>query len=237
MALNAKNAGNGGGNKNFVAQANLEAGNYPARIVQIIDFGLQPQRPYQGKDKPPVQEIGLTYELLDEFMKDEDGNDLEDKPRWLSENMPLHNLRAENAKSTKRYLALDPKMVHDGDFTALIEAPCMVTVINNPGAEGKVYDNVGGVSAMRPRDAANAAPLVNPAKVFVLDNPDMEVFGKMPKWLQDKIKGNLNFNGSPLQKALGGQSNPIAEADDPSTGAEEDPPFDGGVKVGDNNPY
>ena len=55
----------------------LEANNYPARVVQVIDLGLQAQRPYQGKDKPPAYEIMLTYELGTEFMRDED----EIKPR------------------------------------------------------------------------------------------------------------------------------------------------------------
>ena len=39
----------------------------------------------------------------------------------------------------------------------------------------KVYTNVEGLSAMRSRDAAKAAELVNPPKVFTLDEPDMEV--------------------------------------------------------------
>lgn len=203
MALNAKNVG--GGNGPRIAQANLAAGNYPARVVQIIDFGVQPQRPYMGQDKPPVQEICITYEFLDEFMKDEDGNDQLDKPRWLSEQMPLHNLKADKARSTQRYNALDAKGIHEGDFSKLVGVPCMVTVINNPGKEGKVYDNVGSLSPMRPRDAANAPELVNAGGFFDLDAPDMKMFGKFPKFIQEKIQGNLNFQGSALQKALKGE--------------------------------
>lgn len=203
MALNAKKIqAPAGGDR--VEQDNLEAGVYRARIVQILDYGVQPQRAYAGKDKAPAQEIGVTYELLDEFMKDEDGNEIEDKPRWISENFPLHSLKADMAKSTKRYQALDPKEVHEGNWPDLIGMPCMVTVVNNPGKEGKVYDNVGNVSAMRPKDAANAPELVNDPKVFDLDDPDMEVFAKLPKWIQDKIASNLNFKGSALEKAIGG---------------------------------
>lgn len=202
MALNAKNAGNGGGNENRIAQKNLEPGNYPARLVQVLDLGLQAQRPFQGKDKPPVQEIGLTYELVDEFMKDEDGNDILDKPRWISEQIPLHNLKADRAKSTLRYNALDPQGVFGGDFSQLVDTPCMVTVVNNTSGD-KVYDNVGAVGPMRARDAAQLPPLVNEAKVFDLDAPDKAVFESLPQWLQDKIRSNLNFNGSPLQKLVG----------------------------------
>mgnify|MGYP003606020818 CR=1 FL=1 len=201
MALNIKTAGNQ--NNNRIAQENIEPGVYPARLVQIIDLGLQAQRPFQGKDKPPAQEIMLTYELVDEFMKDEDGNPVENKPRWVSETLPFYGLHADKAKSTQRYLALDPKGDYDGDFTKAIESPCNVTIVNNAGKDGKVYDNVAHIAAMRPKDAIACPELVNPSKVFDCDNPDMDVFNKLPEWIQKKIKENLNYEGSTLQKLVG----------------------------------
>lgn len=199
MALKAPQ---GNGKKDFIPQANIEPGTYPARVVQIIDFGLQPQRPYQGKDKPPAFEIGLTYELVDEFMKDEAGNDIEDKPRWISETLPFHGLFADKAKSTQRYKVFDPDEQWGGDFSKILGLPCNATIVNNAVGD-KIYDNIATLSAMRPRDAANCPPLVNPAKMFDLDNPDLEVFNKFPKWIQDKIKANLNYKGSLLEQKLG----------------------------------
>ena len=211
MALNAKNAGNGGNFGERIIQKNLEPGNYPARVVQIIDFGLQPQKPFKGQDKAPVQEIGLTYELVDEFMKDEEGEDVLDKPRWISENMPLHNLKADRAKSTLRYNALDPQGVYDGDFSQLADTPCMVTVVNNAVGD-KVYDNIASIAAMRARDAANTPPLKSAARVFDLDNPDKEMFEKFPKWMQEKLCANLNYKGSALEAMIGGQApRPVAK--------------------------
>lgn len=219
MSLNAKKApkaGNGGGNR--VEQAPFEDGSYPARVVQILDLGMQPQQPYQGKEKPPAHEMMVTYEFLDEFCVDEEGNELEDKPRWLSETFPLYNLDADKAKSTKRYNALDPDLDHDGDFTALVGSTCTVTVVQNPGKgknAGKIYNNIANVAPMRPKDAAKAPELVNPPKVFLLDEPDLEVFQSLPEWLQDKIKGNLEYECSPLQTALeGGSSQPEDQQED-----------------------
>lgn len=188
-------------------QEPIEAGSYPARVVQVLDLGTQEQRPYQGEEKPPAHEVMVTYEFLDEFCKDESGDDLLDKPRWLSETFPLRSLDADLAKSTKRYKALDPDEKFGGDFTQLVDTPCTVVVVANPGKgknADKVYNNIQGVSAMRPRDAQKAPELVNPPKVFVLDEPDLEVFQSLPQWLQDKIKGNLDFDGSPLDEALNG---------------------------------
>lgn len=206
MALNASTV-KSSSNQNRVEQPTIEIGNYPARIVQILDLGLQPQRPYQGEDKPPAHEIMLTYELVDCFMIDEKGNELVDKPRWISETFPLRSIKADNAKSTKRYKAIDPTNRFNGDFAAHASAPVTVNIVH--GAINKVtnkpYENVGNIAPMRARDAANCPELKNPAKVFDLDNPDITVFGSLPQWLQDKIKGNLNFNGSKLQALLGGK--------------------------------
>ena len=75
MAINASKVKTA---SNRIEQPNLEPGPYPARLVQIIDLGLQPQRPYKGVEKPPAHELMVTYELSDAFMIDKDGNDLED---------------------------------------------------------------------------------------------------------------------------------------------------------------
>jgi hypothetical protein len=232
MALNAKKIGNGGGNR--TPQANIEPGTYPARLVQIIDLGLQAQRPYQGKDKSPAQEIMLTYELVDTFMVDEKGEELTDKPRWISETLPFYGLYADKAKSTQRYNALDPSGEFDGDFAKAIGQPINVTIVNNAVGD-KVYDNIATISAMRPRDADKCPELVNPAKLLDLDAPDLDVFNALPEWLREKIKGNLNYKGSPLEQLLGGggdrpRSAPAkaakpAKAEEPAAEQDEDAPY------------
>lgn len=228
MALNARNIPMAGGNKG-PAQEPIDAGTYPARVVQVLDLGVQPQPDFKGQPKAPAHEIMLTYEFLDEFCKDENGEDDEDKPRWLSETFPLRNLEVELAKSTKRYYALDPEEALGGDFTELVNTPCMVTVIQNAGKgknAGKVFNNISNVSAMRPKEAAKAEELKNDPKVFVLDEPDMTIFKSLPQWLQDKIKSNLNFKGSVLQKALEGAQDDDEEEDVP----EAAPPKKAAVK-------
>jgi len=228
MALNAKNIQN----NNRPQQEVLEADVYRARVVQILDLGLQPQRAYQGKDKAPANEIMLTYELVDEFMKDEAGEDIEDKPRWISETLPFYGLFADKAKSTMRYNAFDPSGVYDGDFSKCIDTPVNVTVVNNAVGD-KVYNNVGNVAAMSAKKAATMPELVNPSKVFDLDAPDMEIYNALPEWLRDKIKSNLNFQGSALQAALGGK--PAVKANH-KTVAQQRQAEDEAEEEG-NNPY
>lgn len=218
MALKAPKGSN---NQNFVQQDNLEPGTYKARLVQLIDMGLQPQRPYQGQEKKPAYEIMLTYELVDEFMKDGDGKDIEDKPRWISESFPFYSLSNEKAKSTKRYEAFDKDHTFEGDFTKCVGQPCLVTIVNNKNGD-RVYDNVAAVAQMRAKDAANCPDIVNDPKTFDLTEPSLGVFQSFPVWIQDKIKGNLEFKGSALDKLLGGDAAPkkersvVQDADDES---------------------
>ncbi len=221
MSLNARKIAHTGGKKG-PEQAAIEPGTYPIRVAQLIDLGLQPQRPWQGEEKPPAHEMMITYELLDEFCVDEDGNPDEEKPRWLSETIPLRSLKAEKAKSTQRYYALDPNEDCEGDFVALAGMPANASITQNAGKgknAGKIYNNIQMLSTMRPKDAAKAEPLKKEPKVFVLDEPDLEVFNSLPEWLQDKLKSNLEYAGSELEKALtGGSSEPdepqAADADD-----------------------
>lgn len=223
MTLNAKKIKmNSSGPK----QPNIEPGTYPARPVQLIDYGLQPQRPYKGEEKQPAYEIGITYELLDEFMLDEEGNEIEDKPRWISETMPLHNLKAERAKSTQRYMALDPEETFEGDFTKLIGIPCNVTIVNNKATNGNVYDNVAGITAMRPKDAKSAPQLVNEPRVLSLDSDNTELFLSLPEWIQDKIKSGLEWETTNLYKALNGEKKTTKKKEVETDEEDDSIPFD-----------
>lgn len=218
MGLNAKDKKYEGGNR--VEQDPLEPGTYPVRVAQVIDLGVQEQQPYQGQVKPPVQELMVTYEFLDEFIKDEEGELDLDRPRWLSENFAFHSLDSDLAKSTKRYYALDPDLTMGGDWTLLGGFPAMATVINKPGKGknvGKIFNNIGAISSMRKKEADKAPELKKPAKIFNQEDLDtVDIFFTLPKWLQDKIKAGLEWEGSAMAKA-------VAEYKKPEEGEKKEP--------------
>ena len=190
----------------------LEAGSYPGRLLWVFDLGKQVQLPYQGQERPPVHKILLTYEFSDEFLQDEDGNDIADKPRVISEQIPLYPLTSERATSTKRYFAMDPANIHEGDFAELVNVPVMLTVVQNASKKtGKIYNNLAGLSPMRVKDVNNLSPLVNEPRVFDLDVPDMEVWAKMHDWVKEIITNNLDFQGSALQARLAGGTGPTED--------------------------
>ena len=203
----------------------LEAGTYPARLVQVILTGIQSGGSYKGEVKPDKLELRVTYEILDEFMKDEEGNDLLDKPRWISENFPFFSLKADLATSTKRYYALDPDNKTGGDWATLVGTPCMVTVVQSPSkkpGDDRIYNNVASVSSMRPKEAAKAEPLKNPTLVFDFYEPDLDVFLSLPDWLQDRCKGAVDFVGSPLEALLGVGATKVPETKRATVAASEE---------------
>lgn len=211
---------NAGGNR--PAPELLVAGNYPARVVQVIGLGLQPQRPWEGQEKPPAYELMVTYELVSEFMKGEDGEPDPEKPRWISERFALFSLNSELAKSTKRYVALDPSKEYDGDWSQLVGKPCLVNLVQNVSkSNGKTYNNVGAISP--PIVGMEVAPLVNDTRVFDPEEPDMEVWAVIPEWIQEIITSNLEFPGSKLAAELGAGDTEATPQPDPEPVLEDTP--------------
>ncbi len=220
MTINVTDAPSSGGNR----PPSLDPGTYPTRLVLIIDLGLQKQRPWKGEEKPPAREISLTYEFVDEFMLDEDGQELKDKPRWLSESFVLYNRTSEKAKSTLRYNAFDPSNRHNGDFLKCIGYAVNTTLVHSPNKKNpdRPWENVAGVTSMRPKDVLKLPELVNESVVFDLEEPDLESFLKIPKWLQKRVTDNLEFRGSALENLLMLEEGVPASAGDQKVPGEDD---------------
>ena len=177
----------------------VAVGTYPSRLVGAIDIGVQPRKPFPGApDKGPINKVVFIYELVDEFLKDADGKDMLDKPRWQSETMAFYGPGAEKSTIGQRFAALDPSNAADGDVAKLIGTPVMVSITHSPKDKDSVYTNVESIAAMRPKDAERCPPLVNKTLVFDMDAPDMEVFDRIPPWIKKLITSALNYEKSPL---------------------------------------
>ena len=227
MTLKASEAkSQGGGNR--VEQPSLPAGGYPARLVWVVDLGVQSRPPFKGEEKPPIDMIQPVYELTDEFIVDEDGNEVLDKPRWVYDKpLPLYSLEAERAASTQRYLAIDPDREFNGDWGAIVGMPVTVNVVNVKGKDGRVFDNVGSLSTMRTKEAEKLPELINDPVVLSLDSDDVETFKKLPEYLQNKIKEGVEWESTKLYAALNGEAPEPKEAPSEDVPAQEDDEDDG----------
>ncbi len=229
MALNAKKIKSQ--SKARVQQDEIAVGNYMCRVAQVIDLGVRPREKWDtvsnsyviDNEKAPAQNMMVTYEFCTEFVKDAEGVDDETKPRWLSESMFLFSLDVDLATSTKRYKAIDPTLTFDGDWTKLVGEPCMVTIVHKKSGKAKI-------GSVAPAPKGMPFPeLKNEPKVFLMDEPDMEVFGSLPEWLQEKAKEALSFKGSPLEAVLNGgevstpvkEEKPVEAPTEPSVASDE----------------
>ena len=219
MSLNARTIKQAK-SKGFVEQPLLEVAVYPARVVQMIDLGLQDGGEWKGEKKSPVNKIHVTYELVDSFLVDADGAEVEDKPRWVSEELKIFSPDVDKANCNKRYQAIDPDLVHDYNWAEVITNPCNVMIIHKE-SKGKTYANVGTITPyIVSKRNPELVPLQNEAKVFDLAEPDMDVFESLPQWIKDKIVANLEFKGSPLDKALNGSA-PKVKAEEESVEVDD----------------
>ena len=176
---------------------------YPARLVQVIDLGLHPVSKWNeatqtfevAEDKAPVNNVYMTYELVSEFVKDEKGEDT-DRPRWVSEQIPLYPFTNDKATSTKRIKAIDPKNVAKGDLAAMVSYGCTVVLkVNKKG-----YNKIGSVAPLL--KGMVIPELKNDAVVLDLDNPNVDVYEGLPEFLKEKITTSVNFNRTALGKIL-----------------------------------
>lgn len=207
----------------------VESGIYPAFLIEVVDMGIQPQREYQGETKPPMQHICLTYQFADEFLPDDEGEPDEEKPRVISEILPLHPIVAQRATSTQRYMSLDPNNQYDWEWEGLVGTPCMLEIkTRTSNNTGKPYSNIKGVAPVRAKAKETMGEPILDLRYFEIDNPDLEVFMALNNWKQAKIMDGIGFERTKLAKALpedytpgDTRSNEEREMDDPEDKAQK----------------
>lgn len=180
MSLTVKESGGG-------SYPVIEAGSYPARCVGVIDLGIQ-HNEFTGKDQERVR---LVWELPTERVE----MDGEDKPRWLSK--PYTASLHEKATLRKdldawRGKPFTQEELSGFDLHNVLNAPCILSVVNQEGKNGSVYAKVGGISKIM--KGMEVPPLENPMFSFDMDADDAEtVLESLPKWMQDEVKNSITW--------------------------------------------
>jgi hypothetical protein len=208
-------------------------GSYPARVAQIIDIGRQQETAWVGgkavpqyyivgddgkavkndegyakksgkeSSMPCIQpKVFVTFELPTETIEIEG----EDRPRWQSKEYNITNSGA----LIKMVKALNPEASKISDIAG---SPCMISIGSTESGNAKI----ASVSPMM--KGLEVAELANDPVVFDMDNPDLEVFNKLPEFLRNKIKAAKNFEGSAIEKLL---ENSTAATPEPAGDKAED---------------
>lgn len=168
----------------------VPAGLHLARCYRMVDLGTQTSE-YDGVQKQQ-RKIMLGWEL---HGKDDDGNELvtdRGDPYAIFKNYTLSwndkaNLRIDLQNwRNKPFTESEMKRF---DIQSILGAWCMVTVIQRPGKNGKMFSNVKGVAPVPSVIKSAGLPqAVNPNQVFRIAEPDLELFQTFGKGLRAMIE-------------------------------------------------
>lgn len=164
----------------------LEDGSYNARIVSVIDCGLQAQTDWKTKKAiDPKKVVMITYETPDELITytDKDENEVT-KPRWQTKEYGLNMY--ETTALAKLCAALKPDIE---SLDELLNVPCMVTIGTTDGGNAKI------TAVNKPMKGATVGELANDSFYFDFSEPNMELFNGLLAWQQKKVKSALDYNG------------------------------------------
>lgn len=173
----------------------IEEGSYPARIVQLVDFGNQYATDYKTGEVKKYDDgndviqhkIFINFEFPTETIE----IDGETKPRWTGKEFTLSSHEKSALYSLLK--AADPKgtATNNGRNAAgLLGLPVMVTVGSTSGGKAKIT-TISGVPKGMQVDA-----LANPEQFFDLDSDDIESFEKLPEWMQKRITEGVDFDST-----------------------------------------
>lgn len=190
-----------GPNKAKGARPLPKAGTQAARIVHVVDLGVQARAAFKGQERAPKRMVWINFELVNDKADFKGEGKLE--PHRIS---PRDFAVSTDSKAaiTKLLSSLDPENTFAGDLTKLVNLPCLVVIVynkyKNPDGTETTFANINQVS---PVPQGFAVPeLSGSSNFFSFDEPDAEVYQTLPKFIQDKIVGALNYGGSAAEKMV-----------------------------------
>lgn len=215
MSLTARDSGGG----SFTP---VSPGMHLARCYRIVDMGTQKSE-FQGQVKH-LQKVMLQFEVHGE---DDNGKPLvtaKGEPMSISKNFTLS--LAEKATMRKDLQAwrgrdFTPEELRGFELKNVLGAWAMITASKALGGNGKEYTNIVSINPVPVAIKKAGLPEgFNKLAMFVISNPDMELFETFGNGLKEKI------TSSPEWRARSPASQPAP--DRPSSGfddMDDDIPF------------
>ena len=173
----------------------LDGGTYMSVCVGVIDLGEQYRQFDKQKQGKYAEECMFIFEIPSERVQ----VDGEDKPRWLSSKRYTVSLHERSAlyqmlTSWRGKALSDAELDPAGDGFDLMQMAgqgAMLSVSVAEKDDGSRHNKIEAVTGF-----PKGIPVPKPESeilVFDADDPDMEVFGKLPEWIQDVIRKSTQF--------------------------------------------
>ncbi len=172
---------------------------YMGVCVAVVELGEQYQQYDKQKQGKYVNECMFIFEIPGERIQ----IDGEDKPRWVNRRVsqlisPTSTLYGI-LESWRGHPLTEQEKVFGVDLTALNGKPAMLSVTIKEGKDGKARNAITAISKF-PKGVMPPQP-ESELLLFDIDEPDMETFSKLPKWVQNIIAKSTQFaNNPPVEK-------------------------------------
>lgn len=173
----------------------LDGGTYMSVCVGVIDLGEQYRQFDKQKQGKYAEECMFIFEIPSERVQ----VDGEDKPRWLSSKRYTVSLHERSAlyqmlTSWRGKALSDAELDPEGDGFDLMQMAgqgAMLSVSVAEKDDGSRHNKIEAVTGF-PKGIP-VPETESETLVFDADDPDMEVFGKLPEWIQDVIHKSTQF--------------------------------------------
>lgn len=195
MAFKNVEAGSSGGDF-----AQPTAGPRPARLIGLVDCGVHTEE-YKGKETT-ARKFYPVFWLANDTYETEEGDILN---MLTSPYFPINLYPGEEKGNYMKFIkGIDPagEVSPDGagDITGLLGRMCsanMKPIVNKKKEDRVVYDSCSPLP-----DDYPMAKFDGEFILFDCDEPDKDVFDKLPKFRREYIKESNDFAGSELQKVV-----------------------------------
>lgn len=166
----------------------IAEGTYPATLISVVDLGIQPQTDWQtGEATDPKPRLLCTWELPTEVQEfTEDDGEVIEKPRLISKEYTLSNFDQSNLMKLIKAISGGKKV---SNVSELLGTACMVNIGSTVTGNAKITSVM-----LAPKGLEVGAPFHQPIS-FDFDAPDQDLFEGQIGWIQNKIRGAINYTG------------------------------------------
>lgn len=174
----------------------LAAGTYAARIVQIVELGVQPGGEYKGQKQADVPVFHVTFELPEVTRTNREGDEVTAK-----ETMFINVTSGKKAKLTHLAKAAGIENLRDYDSSEFLNKPVLLTIEHQQKGD-RIKTFVASTTRL-PQGLANSLPPASTeVKYFSFSDPDVEVFNSLGDGLKNMMTRALNYSGSKVEKLI-----------------------------------
>lgn len=185
----------------------LEDNSYTAICTAVVDLGEQYTQFDKQKQGVYKQQCMFIFEIPDERVE----VDGESKPRWISSKR-FTAILSEKSGLFKFLTSWGNKDIENIDLASVLGRGAVLSITQKEKQDGTKYNSIEGITGL-PKGIQIQKP-ESELLAFDADEPDMEVFEKLPTWIQDLIKKSTQFAENPPMQEVKLPDNKQTSTDD-----------------------